>query len=115
MQEQGFHRIFLKIKAASAAIYSKTRFQPLSFNNGTSIGGVFATKPSVQGEQRDWSTQTRAGNYSLRIGRGDKIRTCDPLHPMQVRYQAAPRPDRKRIIAHMGSKDFESRGWATAA
>jgi hypothetical protein len=28
------------------------------------------------------------------IGRGDKIRTCDPLHPMQVRYQAAPRPDR---------------------
>jgi hypothetical protein len=27
-------------------------------------------------------------------GRGDKIRTCDPLHPMQVRYQAAPRPDR---------------------
>ncbi len=29
------------------------------------------------------------------IGRGDKIRTCDPLHPMQVRYQAAPRPDRK--------------------
>jgi hypothetical protein len=30
----------------------------------------------------------------VRIGRGDKIRTCDPLHPMQVRYQAAPRPDR---------------------
>ncbi len=26
-------------------------------------------------------------------GRGDKIRTCDPLHPMQVRYQAAPLPD----------------------
>ncbi|MBP3397459.1 MAG: hypothetical protein J6K82_00845, partial [Alphaproteobacteria bacterium] len=21
-------------------------------------------------------------------GRGDKIRTCDPLHPMQVLYQA---------------------------
>ena len=30
----------------------------------------------------------------IEIGRGDKIRTCDPLHPMQVRYQAAPRPDR---------------------
>jgi hypothetical protein len=30
-----------------------------------------------------------------KIGRGDKIRTCDPLHPMQVRYQAAPRPDRR--------------------
>ncbi len=27
------------------------------------------------------------------FGRDDKIRTCDPLHPMQVRYQAAPHPD----------------------
>ena len=26
-------------------------------------------------------------------GRGDRIRTCDPLHPMQVRYQAALLPD----------------------
>lgn len=26
-------------------------------------------------------------------GRGDKIRTCDPLNPIQVRYRAAPRPD----------------------
>ena len=30
-------------------------------------------------------------------GRGDRIRTCDPLHPMQVRYQAAPHPE-VRII-----------------
>jgi hypothetical protein len=37
------------------------------------------------------------------IGRGEKIRTSDPLHPMQVRYQAAPRPDRKRMIAEMAS------------
>src|SRR5262249_20264509 len=27
------------------------------------------------------------------IGRGEVIRTLDPLHPMQVRYQAALRPD----------------------
>ena len=27
------------------------------------------------------------------IGRDGVIRTLDPLHPMQVRYQAAPRPD----------------------
>ena len=27
------------------------------------------------------------------IGRGDKIRTCDPLHPMQVLYQAELHPD----------------------
>src|SRR3954464_4132310 len=31
---------------------------------------------------------------SEKIGRGERIRTSDPLHPMQVRYQAAPRPDR---------------------
>jgi hypothetical protein len=35
-----------------------------------------------------------SGTDPVSIGRGDKIRTCDPLHPMQVRYQAAPRPDR---------------------
>lgn len=26
-------------------------------------------------------------------GRGEKIRTSDPLHPMQMRYQAALHPD----------------------
>ena len=31
-------------------------------------------------------------------GRGEKIRTSDPLHPMQVRYQAALRPDAKPWI-----------------
>ena len=29
------------------------------------------------------------------IGRGGGIRTRDPLHPMQVRYQAALRPDKR--------------------
>ena len=28
-----------------------------------------------------------------RFGRNGEIRTHDPLHPMQVRYQAALRPD----------------------
>ncbi len=32
-------------------------------------------------------------------GRGGGIRTRDPLHPMQVRYQAALRPDEPQIIA----------------
>ena len=51
------------------------------------------------------STNKKAGSTLLRetrhlqphqseIGRGEVIRTLDPLHPMQVRYQAAPRPDR---------------------
>jgi hypothetical protein len=30
-------------------------------------------------------------------GRDGGIRTRDPLNPIQVRYQAAPRPDRKRV------------------
>jgi hypothetical protein len=44
-------------------------------------------------------------NAREKFGRGDKIRTCDPLHPMQVRYQAAPRPDRDRMIAQLGFED----------
>ena len=31
-------------------------------------------------------------------GRDGGIRTRDPLHPMQVRYQAALRPEQKRNI-----------------
>ena len=31
------------------------------------------------------------------IGRGDWIRTSDPLRPRQVRYQAALRPDNKLL------------------
>ena len=27
------------------------------------------------------------------IGRSERIRTFDPLHPMQVRYQTAPHSD----------------------
>ena len=36
-------------------------------------------------------------------GRGGGIRTRDPLHPMQVRYQAALRPDRRMLILHQFS------------
>jgi hypothetical protein len=32
------------------------------------------------------------------FGRGDWIRTSDPLRPRQVRYQAALRPDSLSII-----------------
>ncbi len=31
--------------------------------------------------------------FGFFFGRGGGIRTRDPLHPMQVRYQAALRPD----------------------
>jgi hypothetical protein len=30
-------------------------------------------------------------------GRDGEIRTRDPLNPIQVRYQAAPRPDREGV------------------
>jgi hypothetical protein len=43
---------------------------------------------------------------TFRFGRGEKIRTSDPLHPMQVRYQAALRPDTKGAII----TEFERHG-----
>ena len=36
----------------------------------------------------------------FRRGRGDRIRTCGPLVPNQVRYQTAPRPDNFYIITY---------------
>ena len=32
-------------------------------------------------------------NPSVKLGRGSRIRTCDPLVPNQMRYQAALCPD----------------------
>ena len=34
--------------------------------------------------------------FKLTTGRCERIRTFDPLHPMQVRYQAAPHTDLTR-------------------
>ncbi len=34
----------------------------------------------------------------IKIGRGEKIRTSDPLNPIQVRYQAALRPANAPIL-----------------
>ena len=34
----------------------------------------------------------------LKIGRGDRIRTYDPLVPNQMRYQTALRPDKEKNI-----------------
>ena len=40
-----------------------------------------------------WAASDGAGRLFDRFGRGDRIRTYDPLRPRQVRYQAALRPD----------------------
>ncbi len=39
-----------------------------------------------KGQSEDWP-------FRLILGRGERIRTSDPVHPMHVRYQAALRPD----------------------
>ena len=36
--------------------------------------------------------------FVLSLGRCERIRTFDPLHPMQVRYQAAPHTEFFQII-----------------
>ena len=38
------------------------------------------------------SSEPTFGSVGL-YGRGERIRTSDPLYPKQVRYQAAPRPE----------------------
>jgi hypothetical protein len=38
------------------------------------------------------------------IGRGERIRTSDPLVPNQVLYQAEPLPDTLIVLADPGSK-----------
>ena len=40
------------------------------------------------------------------IGRGDWIRTSDPLRPRQVRYQAALRPDKRNVPGFNILTDF---------
>jgi hypothetical protein len=45
-----------------------------------------------------------AQHIPLFVGRGEKIRTSDPLRPRQVRYQAALRPvNQPALILHWAS------------
>ena len=43
-----------------------------------------------KGKGRQWLISLAA---LVLLGRGDKIRTCDPLNPIQVLYQTEPHPD----------------------
>ncbi len=40
--------------------------------------------------------------FRIKIGRGDRIRTCDPLVPNQMRYQTALLPDREGKLQIVG-------------
>ena len=42
------------------------------------------------------------------FGRGERIRTSDPLRPRQVRYQAALRPDCVERTATRGHKNLNT-------
>ena len=45
------------------------------------------------GRRSDRRSRPGAAGSAGDVGRGDRIRTCDPLLPKQMRYQAAPLPD----------------------
>ena len=46
------------------------------------------------GGSPEWPLGNRQhATYCCEIGRGNRIRTCDPLVPNQMRYQTAPCPD----------------------
>jgi hypothetical protein len=70
------------------------------------------------GATRDFTRKSRGAKkkgYACSVtlvfdGRGEKIRTSDPLHPMQVRYQAALRPDRERNCIRTEGPDCRERG-----
>ena len=51
-----------------------------------------ASSERVSGEQSAHLSLLLTAYCSLYAGRGEKIRTSDPLRPRQVRYQAALRP-----------------------
>ena len=80
------------------------RNQGLALGNHQKNGNVielasgFREKGSL-GNSRDLKV---LGSLKVRNGRGDRIRTCDPLVPNQMRYQTALLPDEKRTIEKTG-------------
>ena len=50
-------------------------------------------RTNEQSSRREALLVVMLTRISERFGRGDWIRTSDPLRPRQVRYQAALRPD----------------------
>ena len=46
-------------------------------------------------------------DQNIKNGRAGETRTLDPLHPMQVRYQTALRPDYKSEMCTKSSDDVK--------
>ena len=47
----------------------------------------------IEPSQSAWKAEVLPLNYTREYGREDRIRTCDPLVPNQVLYQAEPLPE----------------------
>jgi hypothetical protein len=63
----------------------------------------FVARTNKQSSRREALLVVMLTRISEKSGRGDWIRTSDPLRPRQVRYQAALRPDSNffKILAHV--------------
>ena len=59
----------------------------------TGVRGRFTANEPRQGSRSEVIEKVMLTRISEESGRGDWIRTSDPLRPRQVRYQAALRPD----------------------
>ena len=71
---------------------------------GSGLGGCL--DPQWTHEEREGRGLLDSPNF---IGRDDRIRTCDPLTPSQVRYQAALHPDRSGSISFAHAQRARSR------
>src|SRR5229473_6914253 len=63
----------------------------------------FVARTSEQSSRREALLLVMLTRISRRFGRGDWIRTSDPLRPREVRYQAALRPDSEESPVYRGS------------
>ena len=82
-----------------AAVHSRGYIAWWTISASTRITKMTSRRPTKR------MLRSRLAHFEV-IGRGDKIRTCDPLHPMQVRYQAAPRSDTVVLV-----EDLKTRSW----
>ena len=57
------------------------------------VGCQWSGRRDSNPQQSAWKADALPIELRPQIGRADRIRTCDPLLPKQMRYQAALRPD----------------------
>jgi hypothetical protein len=65
----------------------------------TNVAAYFALRDVRRTALTNRGNRTGRQNDLDFIGRGERIRTSDPLRPRQVRYQAALRPDPQPIVS----------------